>query len=72
MFINRKDIITLRNLSLTKELVLLDDIPLSFREDFFEFFFGKTLIEKDSLLFAYPHDVKLWTKFMFHKYSSKA
>jgi hypothetical protein len=70
MLVNREDIITLRNLSLTKDLVLLDDIPTSFKEDFFLFFFGKTFIKKGDSLFAYPHDIKLWTKLMFNKYSS--
>lgn len=58
MLVTRKDIIELRNLSTTKELVAIDSIPSTFKKDFQLFFFGKTFLKKDNTLFAYPHDVK--------------
>lgn len=69
MLVTRKDIITLRNLSTTKELIPVDSIPHTFKRDFQIFFFGKTFVKKDNSLFAYPHDVKMWTRFMFNKYN---
>lgn len=69
MLVTRKDIIQLRNLSTTKELVSVDNIPSTFKTDFQLFFFGKTFVKKDNSLFAYPHDVKMWTRFMFNKYN---
>lgn len=68
MLVTRKDIIELRNLSTTKELVAIDSIPSTFKKDFQLFFFGKTFLKKDNTLFAYPHDVKKWTIFMINKY----
>ena len=68
MFINRADIITLRNFSISKEPISVDSIPVAFKNDFQLFFFGKTLLKKDDLIFAYPHDIKLWIQFMFNKY----
>lgn len=69
MFVTRKDIIELRNLSTTKELVSVDSIPPALKRDFQLFFFGKTLVKKDNALFAYPHDIKVWTRFVFNKYN---
>jgi len=69
MLVTRKDIIALKNLSTTKDLVSIDTIPSTFKKDFQLFFFGKTLLKKDNTLFAYPHDVKMWTRFMFNKYN---
>ncbi len=69
MLVTRKDIVTLRNLSTTKDLVPVDNIPHTFKRDFQLFFFGKTFVKKDNSLFAYPHDVKMWTRFMFNKYN---
>lgn len=69
MLVTRKDIIALRNLSTAKELVSVDTIPSTFKKDFQLFFFGKTFLKKDDTLFAYPHDIKKWTRFMFNKYN---
>ncbi|MFY7743095.1 MAG: hypothetical protein ACOVQR_10630 [Flavobacterium sp.] len=68
MLVTRQDIIALKNLSTTKELTPVDSIPSTFKSDFQLFFFGKTLLKKDNVLFAYPHDIKNWTRFMFNKY----
>jgi hypothetical protein len=68
MLVTRQDIITLKNLSTTKELIAVDSIPSTFKYDFQMFFFGKTFLKKDNTLFAYPHDIKKWTLFMFNKY----
>lgn len=69
MLVTRQDILSLQNLSTTKELVAVDKIPNAFKQDFKLFFFGKTLLKKDDLLFAYPHDIKVWIRFMFNKYN---
>ncbi|OXA83952.1 hypothetical protein [Flavobacterium hercynium] len=69
MLVTRQDIITLKNLSTTKDLVAVDTIPSTFKKDFQLFFFGKTFLKKDNTLFAYPHDVKKWIYFMFEKYN---
>lgn len=69
MLITRQDILSLKNLSTTKEPVAVDTIPVAFKSDFQIFFFGKTLFKKDNLLFAYPHDIKMWIRFMFNKYN---
>ena len=69
MLVTRQDIITLKNLSTTKDLIAVDTIPTAFKIDFQLFFFGKTFLKKDNVLFAYPHDIKKWTVFMFNKYN---
>lgn len=69
MLVTRQDIIVLKNLSTTKELIAVDTIPCAFKSDFQLFFFGKTFLKKDNTLFAYPHDIKKWTRFMFTKYN---
>ncbi|AMO19047.1 hypothetical protein [Flavobacterium columnare] len=69
MLVTRQDIIILKNLSTTKELIAVDGIPSTFKKDFQLFFFGKTFLKKDDTLFAYPHDIKKWTRFMFNKYN---
>ena len=69
MFVTRQDILFLGNLLTTKEWVAVNTIPAAFKEDFQLYFFGKTLAKKDDLLFAYPHDIKLWVFFMFNKYN---
>lgn len=69
MLITRQDILSLKTLSTTKDLVAVDNIPNAFKDDFKLFFFGKTLLKKDNSLFAYPHDVKMWIRFMFNKYN---
>lgn len=69
MLVTRQDIIALKNLSTTKELIAVDSIPSAFKTDFQLFFFGKTFLKKDNILFAYPHDIKMWTRFMFNKYN---
>lgn len=70
MLVTKEDIITLRTLSVTKELVPVDSIPLTFKTDFQLFFFGKTFVRKDNSLFAYPHDIKMWTRYIVNKYNS--
>ena len=60
----------LKNLSKIKDLVGVDSIPSTFEKDFKLLFFGKTLLKKDDLLFAYPHDVKMCIRFMFNKYNA--
>ncbi len=69
MLVTRKDILFLGNLSTTTELVAVDTIPNAFVKDFKLYFFGKTFMKKDDLLFAYPHDIKIWVRFMFNKYN---
>jgi hypothetical protein len=69
MLITRQDILSLKSLSITKDLVDVESIPTTFKDDFKLFFFGKTLLKKDNSLFAYPHDIKMWTRFMFNKYN---
>jgi hypothetical protein len=68
MFVTRQDILTLKKLSSTTDLTPVDVIPFAFKQDFQLFFFGKTLLKKDKAVYAYPHDVKRWTLFMFNKY----
>lgn len=69
MLVTRQDILSLKNLSTTKDAVAIDTIPHTFKTDFQMFFFGKTFLKKDDTLFAYPHDIKRWTRFMFNKYN---
>lgn len=69
MLVTRQDILALKNLSTTKDLVAVDTIPNAFKQEFNLFFFGKTLLKKNGLLFAYPHDIKVWIHFMFNKYN---
>ena len=69
MLVTRQDIISLKNLSTIKDMVAIDTIPLAFKPDIEMYFFGKTLLKKGDLLFAYPHDVKSWVRFMFNKYN---
>lgn len=69
MLVTRQDILSLKNLSTTKEAVAVDTIPNTFKSDFQMFFFGKTFFKKENTLFAYPHDIKKWTRFMFNKYN---
>lgn len=69
MLVTRQDILVLKKLSIAKEAIAVDSIPSNFKEDFQLFFLGKTLFKKDNILFAFPHDIKLWTRFMFNKYN---
>ena len=69
MLLTRQDILSLKNLSTTRDLVSVDSIPTVFKDEFKLYFFGKTLLKKDNSLFAYPHDVKLWIRFLFNKYN---
>lgn len=69
MLVTRQDILFLKTLSTTKDAVAVDTIPSAFKTDFQKFFFGKTFFKKGNILFAYPHDVKKWTQFMFNKYN---
>lgn len=69
MLVTRQDIIFLKLLSTTKEAVAVDSIPSAFKEDFQLFFFGETFFKKINTLFAYPHDIKRWTRYMFDKYN---
>lgn len=68
MLVTRKDIMFLKDLSMTTREVAIDTIPDAFLPDFQKFFFGKTLMKKDGTIFAYPHDLKKWVDYMFKKY----
>lgn len=68
MLINRTDISALKNLSLSKDLVCIDAIPSSFKPDFEKFFFGKTMVKEGDILFAYPHDIKNWVRYIMYTY----
>lgn len=66
---NRSDLVVLKELSISKELVPVEKIPESFKSDFNKFFFGKTLVQDENKhLFAYPHDVRQWVKYLFIAY----
>lgn len=69
MFVTKQDILSLKDLSTTKDAVAIDTIPAAFKSDFQMFFFGKTFLKKGDTLFAYPHDIKKWTSYMFFKYN---
>ena len=66
---NKTDILILKELSFSKDLVSIEKIPSAFKSDFNSFFFGKTLVKdnNDNLL-AYPHDIKKWVQHVFLKY----
>ena len=65
MLTNRTDILILQTLSQVKDLVAIEKIPHSFKDDFDKYFFGKTLVKKEQSFFAYPHDIKQWVKHVF-------
>ena len=67
MLVTRNDIISLSNLSKSKDLVPVETIPENFIKEFQWFFFGKTFVKIDDKLFAYPHDIKRWAKHMYAK-----
>lgn len=69
MLVTKNDIVFLSNLSRTKELVSIETIPENFITEFKWYFFGKTFVQKDDKLFAYPHDIKMWVRFMYDKFS---
>lgn len=58
----------LKELSFSKELVPIGKIPESFKKDFDTFIFGKTLVEENNVLFAYPQDIKNWVRYVFFTY----
>ena len=68
MLMQRQDILLLKDMAVTKDLVAVDNIPVAFKLDFQRFFFGKTLIKENNKTFAYPQDIKLWVHFIFNKY----
>ena len=68
MLMTRQDILSLKNLSTVNDFVSVDRIPAAFKNDFQRFFFGKTLVKDNDTLFAYPHDIKMWVRFIFNKY----
>jgi len=69
MLINRSDISVLQHLSTMKDLVPIEKIPSSFRQDFNKFFFGKTLVKDDqNHLFVYPSDIRRWIRVLFLTY----
>ncbi|UCS92252.1 hypothetical protein KZP23_16285 [Echinicola marina] len=71
MFITKTDISTLQRLSQSNNLVPIDEIPQSVREDFDLFFFGKTITtDEANRLAAYPHDIKNWVRHLFKKYAA--
>lgn len=69
MLINKSDILILKELSFSNDLVSIDKIPSSFKHDFDQFFFGKTLVKENNHIFAYPHDIKHWVRYVFSKYN---
>jgi coenzyme F420-reducing hydrogenase delta subunit len=70
MSMTRTDLAALKELSFAKDLVSIERIPCSFMSDFDVFFFGKTLVKgDDGILFAYPHDIRQWVKYLFVTYS---
>jgi len=69
MQISRNDILVMNELSFSKDLVSVSKVPKSFKTEFDRFFFGKTLIKKDNSLFAYPHDIKNWVRYVFYTYN---
>lgn len=71
MLITKTDIKTLRNLSLANDLVPVDTIPASFKNDFQRFFLGKTLTkDSNNRLLAYPHDIRQWVRYVFNTYQA--
>jgi hypothetical protein len=69
VLISRHDITILKTLSTVTDLVAVDKIPTSLKKDFQIYFFGKTLVKENNTVFAYPHDVKRWVRFIFNKYN---
>lgn len=69
MLMNKSDISILKELSFSNDLVSIEKIPSSFKSDFDRFFFGKTLVKENNRLFAYPHDIKHWVRYVFFKYN---
>lgn len=69
MVITRNDINLLKKFSTTSDLVAVDSIPASLKSDFQIYFFGKTLVKENNEVFAYPHDIKNWVRFIFNKYN---
>jgi hypothetical protein len=69
MEISRKDIDFLKQLSIAYSLVQVNQIPLNLKKEFDLFFFGKTLMLKDNVAFAYPQDIKNWVNYLFQKFS---
>jgi len=68
--LTKSDLLTLSQLLTKTELVPVDGIPLSFKDDFDQYFFGKTMVMDDSnKLFVHPHDIKNWVRFIFEKYA---
>jgi len=68
MLVTRQDILSLKILSNSKDLVEVNKIPDAFKVDFQNFFFGKTLVKDKDTICAYPHDIKMWVNFIFNKY----
>ena len=69
MLVTRQDILLLKKWSITTDVVAIDSVPNAFKTDFQSYFFGKTLLKKNNVLFAYPHDIKKWIFFMLNKYN---
>ncbi|WP_121965310.1 hypothetical protein [Myroides sp. N17-2] len=67
MLVTRNDITFLNNLSKANDFIAIDTIPENFITEFQWYFFGKTFVEKDGELFAYPHDIKEWVRYMYAK-----
>ena len=68
--ITRSDLLILKDLSCSTELVSVENIPHSFKDDFDNYFFGKTLVKKNGHLFAYPGDIKRWVSLVFDTYKN--
>ena len=69
MEISREDINFLKQLAIANSLVEVNQIPVNLKKEFDLFFFGKTLMLKDDIAFAYPQDIKNWVKYLFLKFS---
>lgn len=69
MLMRKSDLLVLKELSFSKDLVPVEKIPGAFKSDFNKFFFGKTLVQDETKhLFAYPHDIKRWVQYVFSVY----
>ena len=66
--ITKEDLVALKNLANSEGLIKIDLIPVSFKEDFDQFFYGKTLVQRGNDLYAYPTDISKWVAYVFHTY----
>jgi hypothetical protein len=65
----KSDLLVLKELSVSNDLVPVESIPESFKSDFYKFFFGKTVVvDEKGQVFAYPHDIKKWVRHLLIAY----